>query len=625
MAKGKKVEDVLTKTVADMTKDVSDAVKTAVTIAAAGGDENTILLRQLQQQYSKATLKIYRKEANRGEALFVVLEGQDLKEIEAGGGLDTLCLAEGGGGQYMITIVPPGANGESKRIGPLNITGAPPRLVPKSKELHDAAQFGNALGGIPGFGMPITGANPGGLAGFGGPVNPLAGSTNQVSKGNSENTFKINDIAAYMSKQSEEALKAQEQSSDRMMMMQNQNQQQQQQQQMLMQQQQRESSQQMMAMMMGMFQNQKPDVAAATAADTEVQLLKKELEQMKQERLQDERFRAQERQMEELKRTLELQRVENTQPKGNPMLELLVPLMTSQQSQSQAQQSQLLEVMKMANERPGEDEKMSNIFSTLTMSNQATMNMVMEIAKSGLMGGGDDHPVRDAVLQGLDTLRDLGVAALSRGGEEEEEVQEVVIQQPMPEPVPQIEASEALGALPPAEEKANIQDQDALLDEEIDRFMRDAAFQRIIASLMNSDHVSEAVARLYAHAASGNKIANHWLSAPETVTAQIFDAYEMSHLVVMGPTGTDIPTSEALIENMYDFAEFVQNGGDVNKWAKTGYKPNKGKKKDEEVEVIETTETVTEPTEEEPTTIEEQPITEDEEIVEPVSEEANGS
>jgi len=90
--------------------------------------------------------------------------------------------------------------------------------------------------------------------------------------------YKINDIAAYMSKQSEEALKAQEQSSDRMMMIAKYKiQQQQQQQQMLMQQQQRESSQQMMAMMMGMFQNQKPDVAAATAADTEVQLLKKNL------------------------------------------------------------------------------------------------------------------------------------------------------------------------------------------------------------------------------------------------------------------------------------------------------------------------------------------------------------
>jgi len=456
------------------------------------------------------------------------------------------------------------------------------------------------------------------MAGYGGPVNPLAGGSSQVNKGNSKDAFQIENLAAYMTKQSTEALRAQENSADKLVAQQQQQQQQTMQMQQQMQQQQQQSSQQMMAMIMGMFQNQNQP-AQNTNETTEIQLLKKELEQMKQQQQQDERFRAQERQIEELKRTMELQRVENTQPKGNPMLELMVPLMTSQQTQAQAQQSQLLEVMKMANERPGEDEKMSNIFSTLTMSNQATMNMVMEIARSGLLGGGDDHPVRDAVLQGLDTLRDLGVAALTReSGGEEEEVQEVVLQQEMPAPEPaQLEAPEAIGEL--TEGEPELHDQDGLTEDELERFTRDSAFQRLIASLMNNDHVSEATARLYGHASSGNQLAATWMGAPEVVTGQIFEFYEMNELTVAKPDGTTIPTSEALIENIYDFAEYVRNEGDVNKWAKTGYKPFKGKKKDKEVEDAEIVESVVEATaeiiEEEPAITEEQPTTEEEKIV----------
>jgi hypothetical protein len=464
----------------------------------------------------------------------------------------------------------------------------------------------------------------GGLAGFGTPVNPLAGGSSPVTKGSSENAYQIKDLAAYMTKQSTEALRAQEQSADKLVMVQNQMQQQQMQMQMQMQQQQRESSQQMMAMIMGMFQQQQAPVVPP-GETTEVQLLKKELESIKQKQEQDERFRAQERQMEELKRMLELQKMENSQPKGNPMLELMVPLMTSQQTQAQAQQSQLLEVMKMANDRPGEDEKMSNIFSTLTMSNQATMNMVMEIARSGLLGGGDDHPVRDAILQGLDTLRDLGVAALTRETGEEEAAQEVTIQQEMPEPQA-IEAPEAVGALPEAQPE--VLEQEKLTSGELERFAKDSAFQKLVASLMNNDHVSEAVVRLYVHATSGNKIAAAWLQSPEAITAQIFEFYEMEDLVV-SKGGEEVPVSTLFIENMYDFAEFIRSEGDINKWAKTGYKP-KGKKKDKEPDANEdrepeAPEPVTELIEEEPVTEENHPTTEKEKEVETVSEEANES
>jgi len=585
MAKAKKkVEDALTETVASVAKDITDTVKTAVKSAASGADEHTIMLRRLQDQYSKATLKIYRKGKNNRDELFVVLEGQDLKEIEEGGGLDTLCLAEGGGGQYIIHVVPPGGGDAPHRIGPLNVSGAPPRMMPRSKELHDQNQFGfqNSMAG---FGAPLPNQPTQQMGGFGTPLTNLSGGGSTVHKGNAENTFQIKDVASYMKAQSAEAMRAQEQASDRVVMLQQQMQQQQMMMQQQMQQQQRESSQQMMTLLASMFQNnnQAPNAAAVAAENAEVRMLKEQLDQMKHQREQDERFRAQERQMEDLKRTIELQKVEQNSNKGNPVNDLLMPLLTSQQSQAQNQTSQMLEIMRMANDKPGEDEKMSNIFSTLTMSNQATMNMIMEIARSGLLGGGDDHPIRDAILQGLDAARDLGIAALTREQEEPQQP-EMAPMEPMPEPMePQLEApvegslgglSEELDESPETDsEVIDIPPQKMLTEEEMDRFMRDAALQRIIASLMNSDHVSDATARIYGHAASGNSIAAKWLAGPETVTKQLFELFEIDSSMTTNDAKEEVLLSKALIDNIYDFSEFMRAKGDANKWATTGYKP----------------------------------------------------
>jgi len=572
-------KDKIVESMSSMLNNVENAIKDATKAAAVSNPDDPISkLAQLEKEYQTVNVKIYRKQANGAKyEFFTELQGFPLSELLERGP-DSICREEGGGGDYSVKIHVPGDRGAARVSLPVTISG-PSRMVPAHGSALDAS-FGFGAGmGLPGFGVP-----------------------NSTPFGAATTTKKEDDKAAWaQQRQYEQLIQTTQNSNDRMMMM-------------MMQQQQQQAAaaqqqQQMMAQMFaGMFSAQKESASTSTESDR-VRSLEEKIERIRQEAQQREELSRRDRELSELKQRLE---VVGSKPQ-NSEKDWLVPLMTMMNSSNSQQMNTVVEFMKMAQDKPSEMERMGNFMATISsvMNNsfegQAHLLQVMKE-----MNSGGELTGKDFLFKGLEGMMELGSQALeasvarAQAKAEAAEAQARVMELPTP-PVHTLQApsaSSAVGALPEHkehdeqehdEQEHDDDDEDGiaielLTDGEMDRLTRDAALQKVVASLMNGDHPSEATARLFFHAQSGNAIAQKWLNFPYDITDQVLESFGTKTLPVqkLKPNGQremiELDLIQTLGDDVVSFSEYLEKGGDPAKWAKTGYTPKKKSQSQEELD-----------------------------------------
>lgn len=534
-------EQAITQKAGELLDSVSSTVRQAVATAnqGAGPDgELKATLSKLASDYANGTVKIYKRFPGQAEhSLFGQLEGYDLKQL-AEEGPDSLCMREGGGGDYKVTVKIPGVDGLYKFNG-IKV-GGPSRNVPKS--IEETQPDANTLG------LPV--GTPGQ---FGAPSLPLGFANARPSK-------ELEKLVETVNAQNSQLASQANQSADRTVAM--------------------------MTALMGMFLqhgqqgNNAAQVQAQARQDAEalakVTALEAEIRRMREDREREEKQRAQERELLELK--MQLQRVEAqaSRPQQAGPEAWLIPLFSQMQNTSaagqQAFQTLFLELLRNQSEKASMPEQLANFMSTQVATTQGLLSSMAEMAKAGLFGGNsDEHPVRDTILRIIDQAANVGGALLEAKA----------AQAPMPPQLPSVppapmpiltEAQQAvapLGSLPahPAETTETVVEdkeelQEPLTEDELDQANRDNAILRVVACCHSGIHVSEATCRLFAHASSGNRVAAKWLENPWPVTEQIFTFH-----------GLPSEKAEALSQDIESFLEHLAGSGNPNDWCKTEYRP----------------------------------------------------
>jgi hypothetical protein len=484
-------------------------------------------LEDLKNHYETVDIRIRKKDTKTGKFIHLVqLERQPPGELEATG-LEEMCKDQAGGGEYQVHIKDP-----NKRswVGAMKFDGI--HVGGISYDMAKADRMG--MNSLPN-------ATPS--------VSPVGYMHPPWGKNNTE----MKDIMKAQMEQSTGM-------SDRIMLMMNNSNQQQMQ-----------MMQTLMAAMVGNNNNSKSE-------DSEVRVLKERIERMEQERKADERYAQLAKEQAELKQQLLLAVATPKQDKSN---DLLLALLTAQQTQQQAASGQYVDLVKEMIQRPSEDEKISNITGTMIRSFQGQMDLMNSALRNGLLNsGGPEHPVAQIVSQALEGLTQVATVAFegrnaAAGGEEEMPYDAAPAEVgPMPgydeaqpagelgyvAPAPQLTAPEP--EVPPEPE---IREEDILLDEnDISRISRDTALKQVLAKIQNGIPIVEPTARIFAHARANNDIAVKWLTYPHIISKQVLTYYNLEHAI------------EPLTQNIVDFLTFLSQDGDPNEWSKeTGYKPIK--------------------------------------------------
>lgn len=541
---------------------LSTITKTVDTAAreAAKEDSNDPMtqLERLAKDFQEVYVKIEKKQRN-GSKFELWTELTLPVDDVINRGTDSICKEQGGGGQYRVRIRAPGDK-QSRAVFEHSIAG-PPLDQPRSDYDMGLGAF-NPLGSLPGFGQLQ-----------GGMASPRAG----YGSSNNSTSQDPTKLVEAMSKQFNQTLHSQQSASDR-------------------------NNQLLMTMMMTMMSNnQQTQQRQAPAEDHET---RKQLEKMREEMaaLQRERERERERfdrleqerrwEAQMAARDKELAELKNmyqsTQNKSSEK-DWLIPLITTMNS-SQGQSTQtMIELMKMAQSKPSELEMFGNFIATVStvMNGQFEgQARLLEVVKDALSGG-DEHPIRDAILRGMDGLMNLGSEALQAQAMKAQHVAEAQVVPPQVEPPSALSQEQPLQGLPQHEESEEIEEEgneepELLTDEEFERMARDAALQKVIAVMFNGEHPSEASVRLYRHANSGNTIARKWLQWPYEVSEQIFMEL-LGTTVTASPKG-DVDLAEALGDDIMAFDDYLGRGGNADKWAKSGYPLNEKKIRAEDLD-----------------------------------------
>ena len=490
----------------------------------SGGTEKS--LEALKTQYETVKVKIKKRNKEGKMAAFVDLDGQAPAALEEVG-LDSLCMAEGGGGDYEAWIQAPGKPPVKFWAG--SVMGVS-YDVPRSQ--REAGAGGNPFGNL-----------------FGG--------GNQPVPTGAPNTFHVPNLQQYVGGTIDTITKQSQDSTDRMlaMMMQQQQQQQQASQQMMMMQQQ--AAQQQMQMMGMMFNHEKTD----GPSDSEREL-REQLKRMEDERRRD-REREEDRRREEERRRMEDQRREDERrwqqmqqqvadQKNSQMVELMklanrgdkdtgtliASIFSNNQQMAQQQQMQYTALLEKIMSQPSETEKIGELTNVMLNSQMAQMNLISQGMQAGLFGGGGEskHPILDAVKEGIRALREMreGAAAGYDPG----------MMQEMPEPGqmappayveqpqhPQLPQDGSMGG-PQAwdaprvggnqQQQQQIDPEAVVTEDDLERLEKDRALVPVAAAIMNGDDPVEIPLRLYNYALhGGSKFAAKWLEYPVEVTSQI--------------------------------------------------------------------------------------------------------
>jgi len=561
MAKKVSARDQINQKMSSFFDTVESSIKDAAKEAASGQkDDPMSKLERMAQDFQEVHLKIEKKQRNGSRYELWCDLTLPVEDVMARG-TDVICKEQGGGGQYRVRVRAPGDK-QARFAAEHNIAGQPLDQPRSDLEM--------GFGSLPGIGgMPGSMPGFGNLQGFSSPRSGQ-GSGNQ---GSSQDPTKLVEA---MSRQFDKTLNSQQSSADR-------------------------NNQLMMTMLMSMMQNnQQQSQPRQPAEDLET---RKQLEKMREElqalERERERERArferleQDRKMEALlaardKELAELKNMYQNHQNKSSEKDWLIPLITTMNN-SQGQSTQtMVEIMKMAQQKPSELEMFGNFISTVStvMNGQFEgQARLLEVVKDSLSGG-DDHPIRDAILRGMDGLMNLGSEALQAQAMKAQ-VQGDDAQVVGNEPPPIGGPDESLQGLPEHEEAPQVEEPEEpeedeegaepelLTDAEFERMERDSALQKAIASILNGDHPSEATARFYRHATVGNnQIAFKWLQWPYDISEQVF-THLLGTTIIAGPKGSEVDLAKALGDDVMDFSQYLDGGGDPWKWAKTGWTPEK--------------------------------------------------
>jgi hypothetical protein len=534
---------------------VENAVKEEVGVA---GEATSSSLDDLRRQYETVNVKVKKKGTDGQMALFLSLEGQSPSYLQDTG-LDTLCMEQGGGGQYEVWIQAPGQMYKKYWGG---------AVMGQSYDIPKAKR--EALNPF----AALTGAAP-----F------------QLPSGNYHLPEVVGQGSALLAKQSE-------QSADRMTSMMMMMQQQQQQSAAMQMQIMQQNATQQMQMLAALFSGKEHSGPSEETRRLEMEMQKLR-EDRERERREEERRRDEDRRREDERRWQQMQQQVADQ-KNNQLVELaklgnrgdkdmagiLATVFGSNQQLMQSANAQYITLLEKMMDKPSETEKIGELTNVMLNSQLGQMNLMTQALQSGLLGGSEpQHPVLEAVKEGIRALaqmRGMGIPGPQQpqdGGYYEEDPrfqqgQARTMPQPQ-EPSPQqLQPSGPMGSLPAPqsqeqEEQIEIPPEALLNKADMERLEKDRALVPVIATILRGDDLTDVPLRLFIHATQGGSpLAQRWLEFPSEVTWQVCQHY-------------DVPRqrAEEVLEALAAFIEFVtpkEHGGQgrsPEEWGSGSYTP----------------------------------------------------
>jgi len=569
--------------VTKVSKEVGEAVAKSVdeTLKAlrgeAKGSTGLEALEQLNKEFDTVNIKINRKDRDGSKyGLFADLKGYPLVDLIESG-YDGLCKQEGEAGEYKVEVSVPAKElgGKSTKFikGPFKVDSIESLPIARSemaKRQNDPFSFMNPMANL---GLPMQQQMYGG----GGKDNSMGHMLKYIGDTQKHQT---------------EAGQAQQGTF-------------------------------MNLLGMLMFKDMIPGMAGGGGngqKNTEVEALKgmvtelkSELSRSKDQQINDERMRRQDETIAEMRRqsdqnhrdllarldgkstdqTLEIMKMQNaTASKGDDGLFKFLAIAREDNSAAQARQDTLMAKLM---DRPDDADKSSKILSLMMESAVGQLNMMTQIAQSGLAGGGSDSPWVDLAREGVGTVREAlrGMFQMKYGvqppDDEEGEEEEEESASALPEraaPVKVLGRGDPEKEAPPSDAQTEVAAEEeepvefepegeindaaylkkiVLTEKELESLGNDNATKRIFKSVSDADY-NQATARIFGAASQAkNKIHQNWMMAPGPITAQILSRYGLTeHMIALG-------------ENMVAFLAFLDQDGDANEWSED-YKPIKPKK-----------------------------------------------
>lgn len=521
-------------------------------------------MQALAQEYETVDMKIYRKQPDSNKYDHFTERKEMPVEEAASIDWESVCREEGGAGQYRVEswFAPkePGKPPKKLRIGAFSIGGAASYPVAKS-EANKGGWFGDMFGMA--GGLPTQNWNP--------------------NKGSE----------AAMREAMRGMAKASETQNNNMMNL-------------------------VGMMMMKEFMGKGDSGSNGKSESSQIEALRQEMQRDRErhaQEMQRERERQQTeermRRMEEAQReadrrsqdqfrqvldridnrgkdkdlTLELMKLDKI--KGDKSEDSLLKFMMMAREDNNAAQQRLDSMMMRLYEKPDGVDQTSKVMGMMMENSVSQLNLITQIAQSGLLGGNSESPwldfARESLGGAMETIQEhykakqaQAIAGLPQGEEgEEDDGTPLQMQAPDAEVVGRLEGEAAEGTEEaPDGEQPQYTEQDILNDpelvkklqltqEELESMERDHATKQIFKALAQGD-VRQATARIYGQANSGKKIHQKWLEIPMIISNQVLSHYGLSEYMF------------ALPQDIVGFVQHVNGGGDPNEWSEE-HKPIKTK------------------------------------------------
>jgi len=569
----KAVSDAVAKTVEDIGKATAEAVKNMDpdSLGGKGQSKGFTTLKDMASAYETVDVFIYRYnepvKGSEAPAFFVEFRGQPIHAVMSERP-EILCKREGGGGLYKVEVV--SDDGRHKvEFNKLRVAGT---SLPVARSDMEAASVMGMVGNVAG-GLPTNSSSPKSNS-----MDPLFRILETQMKALNQNKGQTNPMNDMM----------------------------------------------LMAMFQRMQDQQNAVSTPKSAAETETtRKLEEKLSEMER-KLEQQQAQAREQQLlaqiakqnsdweakfnklestitqsserSEFKRIEE--KIESAKNASNPMTELMTTLLATSQNDKTATQTLFLNLMdKMASKG---DSGYQDIIRTMTEQTMTNLNLMTQMAQSGLLGGSGGTTAADVLMKAFEGVEKAATAYIAGMDEEEEEELEereagqAQIMAERAEEHRQLQAAQQeqeqgqeQGQKQEQQEADPKQVQESLLEflaeltpdkipaearvteDELVRVKASQGWRSMLKALREMATPKEATARLYALAEANDKVARRFMTYPVFVGWQILTPLGFGDMVA--PVTLDILA----------FWEFIEEGdGDPNEWCDT-YKPVKIKHKDE--------------------------------------------
>jgi len=527
-------------------------------------------LEQLGREFETVSVNIHRKNEHGKYTLFSPLEGVAVADLLQQG-YDVFCKNEGGEGDYKVEVVipakEPGKPPVRRWEGPFIVSGTPRLEVSKTEMSKQQNSFGfpfNMMSGLP---------------------------ANTAAAGNQGGAPYVRDLLQQMNKSSESQNNMVQQMMGLMMMK---------------------------DMMPGADQKKNGETdannPAVLALQTQVSEVTRRLDDERRRSEDDRRSRDQEKRIEAAERRAEENNREVLRLLDNNKTTETIELMKLQRDGQGSKDDSFLKLMAMNREdsnqsqarfdglmmklfdKPDGVDQSSKVMGMMMESSVAQLNMMTQIAASGLAGG-SENPWIDLVREGVGTVKEgfKGVLAMKYGidmdgddedGEDGEEAPAPLTQHVPPakieartdpetgEAVPE-EAQTTVDQPAPEEDtedeipQSALDDADELkkyilTDDELTGLAQNRQTQKILKAVEEKDY-PQATARIFERVRGKSPVHKRWLKAPGPLTAQILTHFGLTHHMF------------AMTQNLIDFIGHMNGGGNPNDWSEN-YKPVKEKK-----------------------------------------------